>query len=244
MWTCTFADDFSGHTLDPDNWSPLTTSGVEGRSAECRVDSPANIAVSDGLLRLTARRLDQAVTCRSRTDSYRTAYTAGAVTTHRHFAQAYGRVEIRAAMPAHRGVGFHSALWMYPQHESYGAWPASGEIDIAEYRTGLVGRAVPTLHLVSRGEQRVVTNWRCAVADPQRFHSYVLVWTPAMIRFEYDGSVCLVQRFDPQRPWTAKPFDRPFFLILNQSFGIGPNAPTARTPDSATMAIDYIKIWR
>ncbi len=44
----------------------------------------------------------------------------------------FGRVEIRARMP--RGDWLWPALWMMPVNETYGPWPASGEIDIIEAR--------------------------------------------------------------------------------------------------------------
>ncbi|HUM88353.1 MAG TPA: glycoside hydrolase family 16 protein, partial [Prolixibacteraceae bacterium] len=42
----------------------------------------------------------------------------------------YGRIEIRAKIPAGRGIW--SAIWMLPTDFSYGNWPNSGEIDIME----------------------------------------------------------------------------------------------------------------
>jgi len=44
----------------------------------------------------------------------------------------YGRVEVRAKMPA--GDWLWPAIWMLPENDIYGPWPASGEIDILESR--------------------------------------------------------------------------------------------------------------
>ncbi|KAI5778693.1 concanavalin A-like lectin/glucanase domain-containing protein [Geopyxis carbonaria] len=44
----------------------------------------------------------------------------------------YGRVEVRAKMPA--GKWLWPAIWMLPEKNTYGDWPASGEIDIMETR--------------------------------------------------------------------------------------------------------------
>ncbi|KAJ5639917.1 uncharacterized protein N7484_007779 [Penicillium longicatenatum] len=44
----------------------------------------------------------------------------------------YGRVEVVAKLP--KGDWLWPAIWMMPQNDIYGAWPASGEIDIAESR--------------------------------------------------------------------------------------------------------------
>lgn len=44
----------------------------------------------------------------------------------------YGKVEIVAKMP--KGDWLWPAIWMMPENDEYGGWPASGEIDIAEGR--------------------------------------------------------------------------------------------------------------
>jgi Glycosyl hydrolases family 16 len=44
----------------------------------------------------------------------------------------YGRVEVTAKMP--RGDWLWPGIWMLPVNQTYGVWPRSGEIDIAESR--------------------------------------------------------------------------------------------------------------
>ncbi|KAE8450268.1 hypothetical protein EG329_006696 [Mollisiaceae sp. DMI_Dod_QoI] len=44
----------------------------------------------------------------------------------------YGRVEVTAKLPA--GDWLWPAIWMLPVNDTYGPWPLSGEIDIAESR--------------------------------------------------------------------------------------------------------------
>lgn len=44
----------------------------------------------------------------------------------------YGRVEVVAKMPV--GDWLWPAIWMMPENDVYGTWPASGEIDLAESR--------------------------------------------------------------------------------------------------------------
>lgn len=44
----------------------------------------------------------------------------------------YGRVEVHAKLPA--GDWLWPAIWMLPVNATYGAWPASGEIDLVESR--------------------------------------------------------------------------------------------------------------
>jgi beta-glucanase (GH16 family) len=44
----------------------------------------------------------------------------------------YGRVEVTAKLPV--GDWLWPAIWMMPEDDTYGPWPASGEIDIMESR--------------------------------------------------------------------------------------------------------------
>jgi beta-glucanase (GH16 family) len=44
----------------------------------------------------------------------------------------YGRIEVIAKLPA--GLWLWPAIWMMPVNETYGPWPASGEIDLMESR--------------------------------------------------------------------------------------------------------------
>lgn len=48
------------------------------------------------------------------------------------FSMKYGKIEIKARMP--EGDWLWPAIWMLPEDNVYGAWPLSGEIDIAESR--------------------------------------------------------------------------------------------------------------
>ena len=45
----------------------------------------------------------------------------------------YGKIEVRAQMP--RGDWIWPAIWLLPAKNTYGQWPASGEIDVVEVRS-------------------------------------------------------------------------------------------------------------
>jgi len=50
------------------------------------------------------------------------------LTTKSSYSIAFGKVEVRAKLP--RGDWLWPAIWMLPENNKYGAWPASGEIDV------------------------------------------------------------------------------------------------------------------
>lgn len=57
---------------------------------------------------------------------------SGRINTKKGAAIKYGRVEVTAKLPS--GDWLWPAIWMMPVTNTYGAWPASGEIDIMESR--------------------------------------------------------------------------------------------------------------
>jgi hypothetical protein len=57
---------------------------------------------------------------------------SGRITTRPGATIKYGRIEVTAKLPA--GDWLWPAIWMMPVDSVYGAWPQSGEIDIAESR--------------------------------------------------------------------------------------------------------------
>jgi beta-glucanase (GH16 family) len=243
-WTCTFSDSFSGTSLNTTKWAPLTTKTTGVITTECRLSSTKNIAVSGGVLRLTVRKESKPVNCATPSGSYTTRYTGGNVTSQGKFAQAYGRFEIRASFPDTTIKGLHSGIWLWPRYFAYAEH--SGEIDIAEYRTGHAGYVVPYVHYTSTYPDPNRTNNWCAVSRPQDFHTYVLEWNTETLTISYDGNVCLVDNWQPASPMIKpQPFDRPFFLNLTNSLGINANAfDPALTPLPSTMQVDYVRVWQ
>lgn len=99
----------------------------------------------------------------------------------------YGRVEVVAKMPA--GDWMWPAIWMLPANDTYGVWPASGEIDIAEsrgnnhsYPDGGNQIMSSTLHLGPDTDEdsyyryiAAKTALHSTFAD--KFHTFGLEWT-------------------------------------------------------------------
>jgi beta-glucanase (GH16 family) len=208
---------------------------------ECYVDDPSTVAVADGFLQLTARRLSEPTSCGS---LYEAEYLSGMVHTKFTFAQAYGRFEARIRFP--QGLGLHSAWWMWPRDMAYGK--QSGEIDIAEHYGAFPSIVSPYVHMKDATGAERGRGAYCNVADPDgEFHTYTVEWLPQDgMRFLYDGDVCMTfDEWDPGDPLSdPQPFDQPFFLLLTQALmGWGVNAVTADTSFPATMYVDYVRAW-
>jgi beta-glucanase (GH16 family) len=247
-WACTFADDFSGSALNRRNWVPqrTDTSGFSQGQTSCFLDSKNNISVANGSLTLTVRRESKPVRCRDPLGDFATQYTSGMVSTWEKFSQAYGRFEIRAKVWSARVKGLQSAFWLWPVDSSrYGAFPASGEIDIAELFSAYADRAVPYIHYTAAAPDPNVTSTNCMITDLSAFHTYAVEWTPSSIEVIYDGTTCLIDYWNPASPLVSpQPFDQPFIVALTQALGVGNNAfDPATTPLPASTVIDYVHVW-
>uniref|UniRef100_F7BJS1 Uncharacterized protein n=1 Tax=Ciona intestinalis TaxID=7719 RepID=F7BJS1_CIOIN len=117
------------------------------------------------------------------------------------FSFKYGRVEIEAKMPT--GDWIWPAMWLLPKTNSYGSWPASGEIDICESRgnTDLKDdqgvshgndAMGSTLHWgpywpVNAYEKTTKETLNRHGTFASEFHSYVMDWDENKIKFTIDG---------------------------------------------------------
>jgi len=245
-YTCSFSDEFSGSALDATKWSPIRTAATGQRyGTECVVDTPDTLAVGGDALTITARRLGAPMTCDSPYGAFETSYTGGMITTSRKYAQTYGRFEMRARFPQTRVAGVQSSLWMFPQDSTYGAWPRSGEIDIAEWFSGWGDLVVPHLHYDGDAGDPYRTSYNCKLGDPAAYHTYAVDWTPTSMTFLYDGQTCLRNgSWSPLGGLLAPaPFDQPFNLLIGNGRGTGNNEPSADTPFPSTLQVDYVRAW-
>ncbi|MBO9520095.1 MAG: glycoside hydrolase family 16 protein [Nocardioidaceae bacterium] len=241
-WRCTFADYFSGTSLDTRKWTVMTSAASGfGKRQDCFMSSKSNVLVTKGLLWLTSRRAAP-FTCGRGSRAFTARATSGMVSTMGKFAQDYGRFEFRASFPYTTQEGLQSSLWLWPQGATGAMWPVTGEIDVAEWYSSWPDRVIPRLHYATAFLlPRAATNNRCLVPNVRAFHTYLLEWTPSSITISYDGRTCL--RNTSWRTLGSAPFDKPYFLAMMQALGVGKNPPTSRTPMPASTMIDYVRIW-
>lgn len=158
----------------------------------------------------------------------------------------YGKVEIRAKIPASRGT--LAALWMLPVKNEYGDWLKSGEIDLVE-RAGYDAEKLHfTIHTEAFNEfARTKQGTIIETGEKQKeanFHIYSMEWYPDKLLFFLDEQK--VFQFDKQagdyRQW---PFDKPFYLIMSLALG-GPWAGRQGIDEYALpqkLLIDYVRIY-
>jgi len=245
-WACSFVDNFDARSLDTTKWIVQQTASTGFRTGQtCFTGSTKNISLSRGELLLTARAEKGQFLCKSPSGDFATTYTGGMIGTRGKFSQTYGRFEVRAKYPTARTAGVHGGFWMYPKTHTYGPWPASGEIDVAEWWSNDPTLVLPSLHYTGR-DSTVDSGWSCRVADVSGYHTYTVEWLPTEISFFIDGSLCFTRTPTPDSPLVApQPFDHPFSMILNMGVGTssGTNAVSSTTPLPATYTVDYAKAW-
>jgi beta-glucanase (GH16 family) len=248
-WTCTFDDEFDGTSLNTKKWTPVTTATSGYHSGiECDVNSSNNLSVSGGALKLTVRKEAAPFVCTDPLGNYQTQYTSASLTSLNNFSQTYGYFEVKAKFPAATVAGLQSSLWMWPVNAlKYGySWPASGEIDIAEWYSEYPQLAIPSIHYnPAGGSDPDDTNDYCAIANPTEYNTYGVTWTPTTLTITYDGDTCLVDTWNPAAPLVKPaPFNEPFVLELTQALGIYTNNfnPSA-TQLPASTYVDWVRAW-
>jgi beta-glucanase (GH16 family) len=208
-----------------------------------------NVAVGGGYLKLTAKKLSSAMNCSSLGQTVKTKLTAGAVTNLSKFKHTYGRVEFRAAYPAAPSNMYaHSALWMMPDGQPYGAWPYSGEIDVSERMPFFNEPVYSSLHYAdksgatnySNGDKNPGESYLCQpTGNATDFHTYSVEWNPTDVTFLVDNVECKVATWDPANAAAPAPFNVPFHEILTQAIADDGSAPVG----TYTMKVDWVKVW-
>jgi len=201
-----WADDFSyTGTPDPTKWTYDLGGGGWGNSElEFYTDSLGNVSVANNTLTITAKK--QSLGGENYTSSR--IISKGSLT--------YGRIEIMAKLPAGRGTW--PAIWMLPDTYAYGAWPASGEVDIME----MVGYDPNNVHFSAHNSTYYGGNAKTSTLNiptaSTAFHKYREDWTPYAIRGYYDDTMVFMYVNDGKGSSTW-PYDQKFHLLMNIAIG-------------------------
>ncbi len=193
---------------------------------------------------------------------------SGAIFTNGTFDMTYGRVEARIKTSPHSGN--FPAFWMMPsgpapevQALGLAGWPNDGEIDIWE-QIDATDRSHHTVHSAWTGWSNY-NHWPTAPKqaspasttnrwqDASLWHVYAIEWDAETLRWYVDGNLVFtyanqhysepdVTYYSTERiTW---PFDKNFYIILNQSVG---NGSWAAGPDLSfhyLTLFDYVRVYQ
>jgi beta-glucanase (GH16 family) len=243
-WKLVWQDEFNGKALDAKKWNVLLRE--QSKHNELQYYVPDEVYVEGGFLHL-----------RSRERTYGPMkYTSGRLDTRGKFSPVYGRFEIRAKLPA--GKGLWPAHWLYPQNRNWQMEyimsqavaegkerlipeerPWYSEIDIMEFLGHEPNVLYGTLHYHAfNGEKKSTSGkWTGDVDYTRDFHLYVLEWEPDSMRWYVDGN--LIHTSVVGIPHT------PHYLILNTAVGgAWPGNPDSTTAFPQYHDIDYVRVYQ
>lgn len=226
-----FEDNFD--VLNTSNWAhEQTLAGGGNWEFQWFVPDPENSFVTDGILHikptLTSNKFNERFLTKgkavipsgqcTRSDNYGCTRDArygllnpirsASIRTMKSFSFKYGTVEVRAKMAA--GDWLTSTISLFPKSETYGNWPASGEINLAEMRGNKmlfdgdenigVEKVGCSLHF---GPDAQNNQWEKTHAEinnisgfDKDFHVYKLTWTEDSITFYVDDIEIQVLKAD------------------------------------------------
>ncbi len=254
QWQLVWQDEFDYQGApDPTKWSydqwPARKVNDED---QVYTNRRKNVRVEEGKLIIEAHK-----------ESYQNGeYTSGRIHTLGKADLLYGKIDVRAKLPAGRGTW--SAIWMLPSdpyryattcraNEDWqgsatcDAWPNSGEIDIMEH----VGYDMHNIHGTVHNKAYYWINWQQRkgaingrTVDTE-FHLYSVEWSPEQIVVLMDGTPYFSYS-NEQTGWRAWPFDHPYHLILNLAIGGMWGRAGGPIDDSifpVKMEVDYVRVF-
>jgi len=263
-WQLVFEDEFDGDSLDTSKWNIDTGDGCPDfcgwGNNEKQVYSEDNITVSGGVLTIQGRQEADGT------------YTSARINTKGKFDFQYGKVEVKARLPA--GAGTWPAIWMLHSDPTiYGPWPLSGEIDIMEaFNPGVDGntsiRSSTHYGLPTQPPEGTTDAYDIVGASPDmEFYEYSMEWERDKLRFYVDGKhwqsqnaqnwyvyypaaeaglfeTDLYDEFSPyQLGGRDSPFDQLFHLIINLALGGNPVGDPDPNIFPQNFEIDYVRVY-
>ena len=241
QWELYWSDEFEGDTLDKSKWN------IESGTSGPIVKKAENVKVEGGDCVITLHRDDS-------TAGYE--YSSAYVTTANKFSFCYGRLEFRAKLPV--GQAVWPALWTMGNNyltigDDTKAWPLCGEIDVME----LVGSSDPnnpfdnrkitgTLHWGPNRdahEQAHGIKYLLTGNASLDYHIYAIEWDDEQIVWYVDDEEYMTVPLDDPDMGTA--FMQKHWIIMNINlYEWGASAYNETTPDSVSMYVDYVRVYK
>ena len=173
-------------------------------------------------------------------------YTSARIVTKGKKDMLYGKVEVRAKVPA--GRGNWPAIWMLGSQSDYGTqfWPDNGEIDILEH----VGFDPAVMHFSvhTKSFNHVIGTQKTSTTKiddfDTAFHVYSIEWTPKTIQAFIDGKQYFYFE-NSGKGWEEWPFDKKQHVLINMAVGgnWGGQKGVDDTIFPNKFQIDYVRVY-
>lgn len=249
-WRLDWADEFNGSSLNPAYWTVLTsnfdpvTNNCNFGTGELEFPRAANVSVSGGVLSLRAQRTGDNPNDTRCTRFGGRAFYSGRIHTKGKVEKRYGKLVARIKVPS--GYGMWPAFWTLGSNISSVGWPASGEIDMLEWRSTEPTWMQSAVHWYRDRQQDWGTGASGGYNIADSFHTYEVEWTASSMVFRLDGQYVSDRTYHHNE--TA--FQQPHYILLNLALGgIWYKNPSATSVDlgwgvTKSMDIDWVRWYQ
>ena len=228
--TLYWSDEFNIDGVpDPTKWGyDLGGGGWGNAELQYYTSRSENAIVQQGVLKIKAIK-----------ENYVSGYdyTSARLLSKGKFDFKYGKVEVRAKLPA--GVGTWPAVWMLGSDISTVGWPSCGEIDIMEHKGSDLNRIYGTLHYPGRSGGNADGSSKYISNATTEFHTYSVDWSASYIKIYVDD-----QLYHTVINSASIPFNHNFFLIMNLAMGGTFGGSVDPSFTNATLEVDYIRVYK
>jgi beta-glucanase (GH16 family) len=247
----TWIERFDGTGVDWRNWTAQTNANYNNE-VQCYTDdetsSNRNYEVSNGTLKITARRMD--MNCPGQNNALR-QWTSGRLNSKDKAEFLYGRIETRLRFDELRH-GTWPAFWALENRiqeqpiagdDDNIGWPnrGAGEIDIWEWHGNNGNSYITAFHNTTRyaGSDQcgavAYYNYPGGAPDVQSFQVYAMEWSADAISFYVNDTQ--VASYDMRN---CDFYEEPMFLLLNVAMGGTLGGAIDATLEQAQMEVDYV----
>jgi beta-glucanase (GH16 family) len=228
-------DEFNETSLNTNAWNYDLGNGCPNLCGwgnnELEYYTEENVSFNDGKLVITAK--EESIS------GYN--FSSAKIHTRNKQTFTYGKFEARIKLPT--GQGIWPAFWLLFNDPTYGGWPTSGEIDIAE----LVGHEPDVVHgTIHYGGATKGGQFDLPIEDfSDGFHTFSVEWDSTKILWFVDSiQYAGITKYGIDQGFNW-PFDHPFYIIFNLAVGGNwPGSPNNTTSFPQTMEIDWVRVYQ
>jgi len=239
-WVLAWSDEFDGAGLpDESKWThDVGNWGWGNRELQYYTEGDTN----------NARQENGRLIIEAHPDDQGPGWTSARLTTRGKVSFLYGRIEIRAKVPAMDGTW--AAGWtLGDAYRDELSWPYCGEVDICE----AVGREIDDsthaglnhaschtrAYYFKQGNH--ISGTRPVEAMSSAFHDYVCEWNEHEVRMYLDGEHYYT--YDKNADELEWPFDSAQCLILNLAIGGGMGGDVAEGAGPQRFEIEHVRVY-
>lgn len=255
-WELVFCDEFDSPDID---WTTWHAEKGFVRNEEYQWYQAQNAYTEGGILILEGR-LDSISNPHYRPESRNwrqsrpwAQYSSASINTRGTFSFLYGRLEVRARIPA--VLGAWPAIWTLGSDME---WPSCGEIDVMEYYH-INGQPHILANAAWGNNRRYNAVWNTQripyqhflEKDPywgEKFHTWVMGWNEQWLRIYLDGEllneVNLEETYNGAIGQNKNPMRQPHYILLNLAIGGINGGEPQHDAFPMRYEVDYVRVYK